>query len=168
MNGALLFPIIMIASLMERAPLFNDLPADPHAFFNNASGCAGCHLVYPKENAVLEHDFDMEINEFCYGCHDVDELGRSHPVSMSKDNRYPDMIIPDNLPLDRWGNITCGTCHNPHLSGFAKMPIAPKQEPTFYLAHKRDKEPFYKSFYLRLEDPEKDYTQICVSCHEDH
>lgn len=63
--------------------------------------CLDCHKE--KDSKELRSG----INELCLKCHPL-STQRDHPVDIKGS------IIPDNLPLDREGKITCITCHEPH------------------------------------------------------
>ena len=63
--------------------------------------CDACHK---------EHNFKVinkNIQETCFKCHPTSKE-RDHPIGVTP------AIVPEGLPLDEAGKITCITCHEPH------------------------------------------------------
>jgi hypothetical protein len=145
----------------------NSIPVDPHFAFNKKS-CTTCHLTYGKAGQVDDHAFSIDIVENCHGCHSAENLGYSHPVGAVKDSRYRDMDIPDSLPLGRENDLTCGTCHNPHLDGYTTVRCYHDQEPAFILEKDGRSTPYYQSYYLRIQEPDGGWTALCQACHADY
>lgn len=142
------------------------LPAtDPHAFFNRTENCTCCHDTRGQGEAVEPHLFTVDIVESCMGCHTGEMLGISHPVGVRADERYPDMEIPENLPVDGDDLITCGTCHNPHLDGYSPERFASAQAPALVRVENGVEVAYYKSYMLRLHAPEAGNDPTCAACH---
>lgn len=145
------------------------LPAvDGHAFFNLPEFCACCHETGEGDQEVEPHDFTVEIAETCLRCHSESSLGGSHPVNVDPAERYPDMVIPEEMPLDREGRITCGTCHNPHLAGHSTERYAEMQSPTGAREVDGVEVDFYKSYRLRFHAPDAGNDPTCAACHLEH
>src|SRR3990172_7645601 len=99
------------------------LPAvDGHAFFNLPEFCACCHETGEEGQAVEPHGFTVEITETCLRCHSASKIGASHPVDVDPAERYPDMVVPEEIPVGRQARTPGGPCHNPHLAGAAGDP----------------------------------------------
>ncbi len=165
MNLIIIASTVAIVSLANAVPIMTHHPANPHAFFNRTGGCDGCHSISPKNRSLREHEFAGAISENCVSCHPQDSLGLSHPVAVSKKRHYPDMVIPENLPLDEEDNITCGTCHNPHLQGFSTRRFGLGDDPLFQICQNDRCTAYFKTYYLRVEGNGDGYTPLCQSCH---
>ena len=76
--------------------------------------CTICHVVH---RSVMKELLKRPLPELCTECHPDRTGGGEHRIGMK-----PALTVPDNLPLDKQGEITCITCHAPHgEGGFPKM-----------------------------------------------
>lgn len=148
--------------LVGRGLTYPEAPANPHDAMNEDHTCLECHDTYLDE--VDEHEFIVEITDVCEKCHDLDILARSHPYDV--DPRFPAnprvnvRHVPDELPLTD-GMLTCGTCHDPHLSYLSTVKRYKLQQPMVVL-----EEEYYQTFYTRRWDPVQGFDPLCASCHE--
>lgn len=79
-----------------------------HDFTNR---CLDCHISRPSpEGGPVT--VSKDINRMCNSCHSA-EQELSHPVGMK-----PSMNVPQAMPLDWKGEMTCLTCHTAHKRGF--------------------------------------------------
>lgn len=138
---------------------------NPHAFFNKAENCTCCHDTRESETAIDPHSFSVDIIESCTSCHTDDMIGRSHPVGVRADERFPEMEIPENLPLDENDLVTCGTCHNPHLEAYLPERYAHSQAPVGIRVENGVEVAYYKSYMLRVHVPAAGYDPTCAACH---
>lgn len=138
---------------------------DAHALINRAENCACCHET--RENGTIEpHAFTVDIVESCSACHSGEMLGSSHPVNVRASDRYPDLEIPADLPVDAEERITCGTCHNPHLKGLTTERFAATQEPRAVRVEQGVEVAYYRSYMLRMHAPEAGNDPTCAACHQ--
>lgn len=87
--------------------------------------CAVCHRNDNDFQAIKS-----AINEICLECHPKAKRN-DHPI------RVAPKTVPEGLPLDEEGKLTCVTCHEPHgKTGVKKL--------------------------LRM-----DFSSLCLSCHKD-
>lgn len=141
--------------------------AAPHAFFNKTENCTCCHDTREQGTRVDPHAFSVDIIESCTGCHTGEMIGQSHPVGVTAAGRFPDMEIPETLPVDKDDRITCGTCHNPHLDGYSTERYAGGQKPAGTRVENGIEVAYYKSYMLRLHDREAGNDPTCAACHAD-
>lgn len=81
----------------------------PHFF--SANECLECHFTIPQAGDEGPMRFNKPISVLCGGCHKgMDVL--SHVVDV-----VPSMKMPDGMPLDSLGMMTCATCHDPYSKG---------------------------------------------------
>jgi nitrate/TMAO reductase-like tetraheme cytochrome c subunit len=119
---------------------------------------------------IIPHEFIKQITGMCVSskCHTDEELGPSHIVDISPYDAYPDMVVPKEIPLN-WDTVkykevmTCGTCHNPHLDWLSTTRSYDIQKPE----KKERGRAYYKTYYLRIKDPQEGYYTLCKSCHEE-
>lgn len=143
------------------------LPAtDPHAFINRVENCTCCHETREEGKKIDPHAFSVDIGESCASCHTGEMLGRSHPVDVRADERFPEMEIPEDLPVDAEERITCGTCHNPHLDGYTTERYGATQEPVGVRVEQGVEVAYYRSFRLRIHLPEAGNDPTCAACHD--
>jgi hypothetical protein len=123
---------------------------------------------FVTDSSIIPHEFSKTHTNMCISteCHTKDELGISHAVDLSPYDTYPDMVVPEEIPLN-WDTekyqevMTCGSCHNPHLDWLSVIISYEIQKP-----HKIIGEvPYYKTNYLRIKDPIEGYATLCKSCH---
>lgn len=80
----------------------------PHSF--SSSDCFNCHFTIPQAGDAGPHVFVAPINELCTReCHD-DLSGISHHVNTDETVAYE-----TSFPVLRAEEITCATCHDPHM-----------------------------------------------------
>jgi len=103
---------------------------NPHDF---RSRCRSCHLTEPVEGE--EQVFVGKIDDLCQTCHHMPTIN-SHPTKM-----VPGLEVPEFMPLDRDGEVTCATCHDPHGKKTGHLP------------------------YLLRADARGEF--LCESCHSD-
>ena len=96
--------VLLAASSAAAAPATN-----PHDF--EKVGCTHCHLAVPGQGRVLQGNlFRKDIDDLCQECHAASlEDNINHRVGIR-----PSMKVPDDLHLNRNGEISCITCHDPH------------------------------------------------------
>ena len=152
----------LIAVLVLRGSGYSDIELqNPHYAMNDEVPCLDCHDTYMDE--VDEHEFILGVTEICNDCHDIRQLGRSHPYDVDVDESdMEDLVIPDELPLAD-GFMTCGSCHNPHAEYLVTFKRYEKQ---YAVAGMR--EDYYQSYYTRMPDPGKGWDRLCLSCHPKH
>jgi hypothetical protein len=144
----------------------DNLPAaDPHAFLNRTENCTCCHEAKGQDETVEPHAFIVDIVESCTSCHAEDQLGNSHPVGVRASAQ---MRIPEELPLDADQQITCGTCHNPHLDGFTTQRYATGQKSGGRRVKDGVEVALYRSFRLRMSVPDAGNDPTCAACHHEY
>ena len=72
--------------------------------------CLDCHISQPSSDEQMT--FSKDISRMCSGCHSS-EQELSHPVDIK-----PSMKVPQSMPLDWKGDVTCLTCHTAHKRGY--------------------------------------------------
>jgi predicted CXXCH cytochrome family protein len=103
LRGSLtLIPLAVISYV-----IFHYVNVPPHKFSD--SECLECHFTIPQAGETRPYRFIDSIDKLCMRCHE-DLKTVSHVVDVA-----PTMAIPQELPLDESGRITCATCHDPHL-----------------------------------------------------
>ncbi len=78
---------------------------NPHQAETKSRKCYTCHAGAPEDNAAVSLREDLM--KTCDFCHNVES--KAHPLNVD-----PLRKLPDNLPRGRKGEVTCGTCHDPH------------------------------------------------------
>ncbi len=78
--------------------------------------CLACHISKPSPGD-RHPTMRKDITVLCTTCHEQQD-GLSHPVDIRPAGKVPDM-----LPLDWRGKITCVTCHETHRQGFGRSHI---------------------------------------------
>ncbi len=166
-----------------------DFPVpNPHDFFNSKTDCQECHSLNEKTGRMMDHSFVKDVTSICRQCHSTESLGYSHSIGARPEEKYPDMDVPEVLPLDVEGALTCGTCHNPHLPYFTMDRFFSIQDPLFcaldaepepdteiVLAMAAEPEPedangaetkcFYQTYFLRVREIDQGNDPTCRSCH---
>jgi hypothetical protein len=133
------------------------LPSNPHNQLNDPVSCLECHDSYRDE--VDGHEFVVQITQACERCHDLRKIERSHPVDVDPRRAHLEVIVPDELPLDH-GLVTCGSCHDPHLTYLATVRSFREQEPKAVVEVE-----YFQTFYTRMNDPVEGFDPLCDSCH---
>lgn len=151
--------------LLGATPLAaGDAPSDPHAFFNAPGGCTGCHEAGNGPEGVAEHEFVVDVSDLCRGCHPAERLGPSHPVDVDPSAAGFVEAVAEGLPVSVEGLITCGTCHNPHLSGRSTMRLWKTQELEVVCSNSGCLR-YFKSYYLRVREQDRGFDPLCAGCH---
>jgi predicted CXXCH cytochrome family protein len=89
---------------------------NPHQDIMSGEGCVFCHDRVPdvKTDTAASVRFITSERLVCLQCHEP----YPHPASSEHMVLPPDrMDVPALLPLDSAGEISCTTCHNPHVGG---------------------------------------------------
>ncbi|MEK6778270.1 MAG: hypothetical protein AABY80_01260 [Candidatus Deferrimicrobiota bacterium] len=139
-------------------PRFN-----PHSLFGKADRCPKCHIHYREDLEPTR--FLPDCNDVCMGCHSAEKLGRSHPNQVRPRDKYWKMKVPADFHLDDDGRIMCLTCHKAHGPFLSTVKAFAKQRP------ENARPPagvpgYYRTFFLRLSDPEKGFAVLCDGCHK--
>ncbi|MFH1289054.1 MAG: hypothetical protein ABII25_10250 [bacterium] len=114
-----------------------------HKFKLEIDCCSQCHIMDDTRSKTPR--FKKSVTDLCIKpCHSGGALGVSHPVEV-----VPDFKVPDFLPLEN-GEVTCGTCHNPHSSPIIKTKSL--------IGWKGG-----KSYFLRVDNS---HGELCRTCHE--
>jgi predicted CXXCH cytochrome family protein len=130
--------IIVVAVTLAVLLAVYAIEQDPHNF--PASRCGSCHEKDAAGN-ILEHRMTAPITELCRECHEkIIKSVYMHPVNV-KPRR---VIVPNDMPLSSYGDITCSTCHDVHGTYF-----------TVYGT---------QSYYLRRGETGRAF---CSICHKD-
>lgn len=163
--GSVLLLLQLVALGPGGARAAAPVPANPHLFMNGADACPDCH-AYDGET-VEPHEFFIPIPERCWECHSQKVLGRSHPIGVEPGDAAEYIEVPAELPLED-GEVSCGTCHNPHLEFLATTRAYPGQLPAFFQQDGRVEIPWYKTLYLRKSHPDDGFEPLCMACHKDY
>lgn len=131
--------------------------SNPHAFMNDSSRCAECHLESRPEKGrpYQVMNFRRDIYSICERCH---TLQVTHPVDIA-----PGRMFGNKLPLDADGTMTCVTCHAPHSAPFSNRMYTGRttwekvRDTVFPMLPGR-----FRTRFLRLPTPKG---ELCESCH---
>ena len=142
--GTFLVFLLLVPSLATGA-------RNPHAFMDESSKCLHCHESKP---VMAGGRFVKDVVSLCRDCHSVVHR-MSHPVDVR-----PQGDVPEDLPLDHEGTITCATCHDPHAASSSAKPylsrgIVERLRGMFSSTG-------YSTYFLRMPNTEG---QLCLSCH---
>jgi predicted CXXCH cytochrome family protein len=86
--------------------------------------CTICHGSHGMASKIPGGLLVKPVPELCAGCHPARVGSNEHPIGM-----VPSMQIPQELPLDDQGQVTCITCHAPHgKEGYPDMLRKPPAE----------------------------------------
>ncbi len=143
---------------------------NPHDRFQQPGKCGACHQPDEENIRPPEHLLAEDVMELCGECHSNTRLGRSHPVAVRPDKAFPNMNVPETLPLDEDGNVTCVTCHNPHLPYYSRERFSPAQNPLFCNLDTEKKtglECYFQTYFLRVHQNDGGSYPLCKSCHQD-
>ncbi len=167
---ALIFAVAVLLSLI----VFS-LENQPHAF----KECSSCHLAAEPSGATAR-EMTGPVSLLCAVCHEKTLAeGYMHPV----DIKPAGVIIPDDMPLSRAGEIMCATCHDVHSDFFT-----PYGAPTHFLRRQEAGKAFcrlchrdiatghtaslgeahFRSGYI-VTDPSGEIDAMsfnCLSCHD--
>lgn len=161
-----LLVLILVALALARAPADSPLPPNPHQAMNAEDACDECHTYFGE--TPNPHEFFVAIPEKCLECHSQSKLGRSHPIGVDPRHAPTGTIeIPEELPLEE-GKVSCGSCHNPHLAFLSETQAFPRQDVKFRQRGERGEISWYRTFFLRMPDPDKGFEPLCLACHKDY
>jgi len=149
--------ICSVLFLLSEGRTGEAMPMNPHTTINDPLVCRECHDSYRDE--VDGHEFVVGITESCESCHNLRDLDRSHPYDVDPRYSKVDVKIPDELPLYNH-KLTCGTCHDPHLSYLSTVKSFRTQEAKAVV-----EVAYYQTFYTRKSDPVHGFDPLCDSCH---
>jgi len=131
---------------------------DPHGFLQDAGGCVRCHVDVPRRGTPRDRlRFQRDLVSLCLDCHREKDVSALHPVDIRPGDR-----VPEDLPLDSHGAITCVTCHNPHGPYEAEVPYVAESLSRRILSLLTGRKR-YRTFYLRRAN---DRGQLCLGCHD--
>jgi len=153
--------LILLPLLAVNNSFANELPLNvynPHALTmsENRPQCIGCHVDETHRADAMNGSkgptfIDGGINA-CITCHE--SAAEKHMVG-----QRPDFRVPESLPLDEQGRITCLTCHHAH------GPL--KSEETWvdvsWIDRLTASERLHKTFLLRRNNRQGG---LCKACHE--
>lgn len=152
---------VCLLSFLLAASQF-DPRINPHSHFGRADQCAKCHVYY---RAKLEPDrFLPECSDYCIGCHSAEKLGRSHPIGVRPRDKYSKMTVPKDYRLDDDGRLMCLTCHKAHGPFLSTVKSYKSQKPES-LTPPSGVLRYYRTYFLRMSDPEKGHAPMCDGCH---
>jgi len=135
----------------------------PHAVFAKPGNCGKCHVYYKEE--LEPNRFRTDCNDYCMECHTPDQLGRSHPNKVRPRDKYWKMEIPADYRLDDDGRIMCLTCHKAHGPYLSTVKAYSIQNPE-NVRPPQGVPAYYKTYFVRVTDPEKGYAVLCDGCHK--
>lgn len=82
----------------------------PHNF--PRSRCGTCHIL-DTGGRIVKGEMRASLTALCMECHtEIFTEGYMHPVDIKPKN----IRVPADMPLSRYGDMTCGTCHDIHSS----------------------------------------------------
>ncbi len=136
---------------------------NPHAVFVKPEKCGKCHIYYRGEMEPAR--FLPDCNDYCMECHTAAQLGRSHPNRVRPKDKYWKMVVPPDYRLDDDGRIMCLTCHKAHGPFFSTVKAHPKQKPE-NIRPPEGVPVYYRTYFLRVTDPEKGHAVLCDGCHK--
>jgi len=148
--------------------------ANPHRAKMGTGRCVFCHVSIDEE-AIFHGTSPISQKEperLCNFCHDL--RSTNHPRNID-----PVMEVPEGLPRDANGEITCVTCHDPHGSSSNTHYVRQAYAEHFvrlneYKPHKNDR---FSCRSCHVDKPENitkgnrnlrfqdDVTMLCISCH---
>jgi predicted CXXCH cytochrome family protein len=168
--------ILFAAALLALVVLSVENP--PHAF----KDCASCHVL-TNPTGARARDLTQPVTLLCNTCHEKTLTeGYMHPINIRPER----VIIPEDMPLSRSGQLVCTTCHDVHAEYFTAYGA-----PTHFLrrqelgkafcrichenlnslsqGHKASLgEAHFRSGYI-MTDPRQDIDPMsmnCLSCHD--
>ena len=136
---------------------------NPHGVFGKTEKCGKCHIYYKEELEPTR--FRPDCNDYCMECHTADQLGRSHPNRVRPKDKYWKMVVPPDYRLDDDGRIMCLTCHRAHGPFLSTVKAYLKQKPE-NVRPPEGVPAYYKTYFVRVTDPEKGYAVLCDGCHK--
>ncbi|MGM0599158.1 MAG: multiheme c-type cytochrome [Candidatus Rifleibacteriota bacterium] len=125
-----------------------------HQRLAQETGCFKCHYMPPRNKqteiaseTVVDPRLKEGAGKWCVSCHDM-EAKTLHPTDVTAD---PDA----GLPLEENNQMSCLTCHSPHISSVATSPWVPP-------VIEQKTEQGYKTYLLTSPN---DQGQLCLKCH---
>ncbi len=98
------------------------------------TGCTRCHAADPEDGDT--DSFVAGINIVCLACHDTGDHpgGINHTVTLTAGKP----AVPGSMPLGTGRQITCATCHDPHLDSPAGHRLRMSKDPSAFcvICHK--------------------------------
>jgi predicted CXXCH cytochrome family protein len=105
----------------------------PHAF----KSCSSCH-VFTNPSGDRAHELTEPVTFLCKRCHERSlSEGYMHPVNI----KPVDVVVPQDMPLSRYRQIVCTTCHDVHADYFTPYGT--------------------RSHFLRRQESGKAFCKIC-------
>ncbi len=131
-----------------------------HPFAASKNQCNKCHEVYKTTGAEASYIVFIEnsskfLNAACLRCHPQGPA--DHPILITTS-----FAVPKDLPLSEKKEITCITCHNPHLQRFSNRSWLPRSF-TKKLVESIFRKKQYKTYFLRRNNANK---ELCLGCHK--
>lgn len=158
LRGVARFALLLAALAPVPAAAAPEPPAGPHRQMNSTGECDRCHEYWAEE--LYPHEFVVKIPESCWECHPREKLGNSHPIGVNPRHSSTGVIVPAELPLED-GEVSCGTCHQPHNSPLSKTKAFADQE----IKLRQGGIPWYSTLFLRKSDPVHGFEPLCMACH---
>ncbi len=109
-GAVILGPLLCLAALFAAWEATAAATGPIHNF--SAIGCTHCHLFIPNRSAIVDKQvYRHDISLLCLQCHaDSRDNQVNHRIGI-----VPSMKVPEDLKLGSRGELTCVTCHQPHL-----------------------------------------------------
>ncbi|GAB4265624.1 MAG: hypothetical protein Kow0092_18090 [Deferrisomatales bacterium] len=148
---------LALGALLAAGPVGAGAGDGPHGAWTREGDCERCHLATPDPGAAATAGLRKDVVGLCLECHRDKDLSALHPVDIR-----PGAQVPDDLPLDDHGTITCATCHDPHGPYEADEPYVAQALSRRLLSLLTGRRR-YRTFYLRRRNDEG---QLCLACHD--
>ncbi len=144
---------------LDNAEIFSEQEIQTHPYTTSNDQCNKCHEVYKTTGAngsyiVFVEDSHKLMTYACIKCHL--QGNADHPIMIVAS--FP---VPRDLPLSQDNEVTCITCHNPHLQRYSNHPWLQRSFMTIisdFISRKKQ----YKTFFLRRNNSNR---ELCLSCH---
>lgn len=101
----------------------------------NPKHCRFCHDIDPSRGAgtVEQVSFISNPRMICIRCHPV----RPHPAGREHMVKPERVRVPQELPLDADGKISCSTCHDPHMSNLGTLKARTSAQELCMMCHRK-------------------------------
>ncbi|MGA1824598.1 MAG: hypothetical protein ACMUIP_08015 [bacterium] len=137
--------ILIVLMLIVVYKAVKSFEEEGHEFMADPERCTECHREKPdSDDDYRDVSFGDDISNLCHACHTEEQLGRSHPINVQPPEN---MNVPEDLHLDRYMNITCSTCHDPHGKRYSAFSTG-----------------IVRSNFLRRTNIKN---ALCIACHSD-
>lgn len=105
----------------------NPMLKDPHGQYStNVNTCINCHSTHVSKGTKLNgQKYNDALENYCMACHDGTSAPMADNSNQTHVHNYP--TAPD--PLEK--NVSCGSCHNPHLNWSTDNPNLLKDHYTY-------------------------------------